>query len=311
MHRITGFVGRERELAEAAAALTAGHSVLVRGRPGIGRRAFLHQLRELMAKQGRVLLWPEMTTPKNMMHTLACQVHAQGGLKIPERIIPQRWRAQAYRDGRIDWRRIQRSLLREPVREVLAIVIDSIRDRDAIVFVETLEVPPTQAAALHALAEIAQLAAAMDADNRRARIQRLLWRFKVKIDLEPLTRAQVRQIVEQWLTHRPIEFDGPRVRKSFIRAVQIDSGGVPAAVEGMLTAASTDGQVTRSKVREYQHEAAAVYWDMTPVLVVVAITFMAMRYISRGLGMRELMVLAGVGSSLFYGLMFFVRRLSR
>jgi len=171
--------------------------------------------------------------------------------------------------------------------------------------------PPTQAAALHELAEVAQLAACMDVDNRRVRIQRLLWRFQREVQLQPLTKGQVRTLAERWLESHPIEFDSDRVRESFIRAVQLDSGGVPAAVEGMLVAATNDGEVSRSRIREYRHEAAAVYWDMTPLLMVLVIGFMALRYISRGIGETELLVLAGVGSSVFWGMMFVMRKLSR
>ncbi len=102
-----------------------------------------------------------------------------------------------------------------------------------------------------------------------------------------------------------------RLCEFFIRAVEQDSGGVPAAVEGMLQAASNDGEVTRARVRAYRHDAAAVYWDMTPLIMVLVIGFMALRYVSRGIGETELLVLAGVGSSLFWGLMFVMRKLSR
>ena len=94
------------------------------------------------------------------------------------------------------------------------------------------------------------------------------------------------------------------MRESFIRAVQLDSEGVPAAVEGMLVAATNDGEVSRSRIREYRHEAAAVYCDMTPPVMVLVIGFIALRYISRGIGETELLMLAGVGLSVFWGKMF-------
>jgi hypothetical protein len=71
---------------------------------------------------------------------------------------------------------------------------------------------------------------------------------------------------------------------------------VPAAVAGMLEAATHDREVTRERIRDYQHEAAAVYWDMTPLLSIAVIAFMAMRYISRAIGEMELLALSGVGS---------------
>jgi hypothetical protein len=192
----------------------------------------------------------------------------------------------------VPWRHIRRAVQREPVREVLALELESLRGRDAVLFAESLEVAPTQAAALHELAEHCQLAAAMDAENRRGRIMRLLWRFQRTLELAPLTKVETPELVERWLAARPITFDGPKVREGFIVAVCRDSAGVPAAVAGML-------------------EAAAIYWDMTPLLPIAVIAFMAMRYISRGIGETELLVLSGVGSALFWGLIALARRLGR
>ena len=101
------------------------------------------------------------------------------------------------------------------------------------------------------------------------------------------------------------------MRERFILAVCRDAAGVPAAIAGMLEAATHDREVTRERLRGYQHEAAAVYWDMTPLLSIAVIAFMAMRYVSRGIGETELLVLSGVGSALFWGLIALARRLGR
>jgi hypothetical protein len=249
----------------------------------------------------RPCLWPAMATPKVLVDDLAEQVHQQLGLVVPEHLVPPRFRAEAHRVGRVPWRHIRRAVQRQPVREVLALVLESLRGRDAILFAESLEVAPTQAAALHELAEHCQLAAAMDADNRRGRIMRLLWRFQRTVELPPLTRAETRELVERWLAERPVTFDGPKVRERFILAVCRNAPGVPADIAGMLEAATHDREVTRERLRDYQHEAAAVYWDMTPLLSIAVIAFMAMRYVSRGIGETELLVLSGVGSALFWG----------
>jgi hypothetical protein len=184
-------------------------------------------------------------------------------------------------------------------------------ERNVILFTETLEVPPTQAAMLHELAEVCQLAAAMEEDNRRVRILRLLWSFQLTLELGPLSKAETRTLVERWLEQRPIEFATPSLKERFIAALVQDSAGVPAAIEGMLQSASNDREVTPARLREYRHEAAAVYWDMTPLLILGSIGFMAARYVSRGIGETELLVLSGVGSALFWGVVFLVRRLGR
>ena len=59
-------------------------------------------------------------------------------------------------------------------------------------------------------AEVAQLAAAMEENNRRVRIQRLLWRFQKTIELKPLSREQTRELVSRWLDKRTIRFTSDR-----------------------------------------------------------------------------------------------------
>jgi len=304
LETVTGFVGRDGEIAEAVAALRAGVALLVKGRAGIGKSAFLRQLYARLSKAGPCV-WAADTNAKTMTYALAEQVHHAVSLQVPARFIPKSRQALAHRTGRVQWAWIQRSLSRAPAREVLALVIAFLRGQGVVVFIESLDVPPTQAEMFHALAEVAQLAAAMSDDNRRARIQRLLWRVQAVIELKPLTRA------ERWLAARPIAFTSPRVRAAFLRAVEQDSGGVPAAIEGMLVAATNDGEVTSAKVRAYRHEAAARHLDMTPLVVVALLVAIATRYVSRGVGEAELLVFSGVASALLYGLTLMLRKLAR
>jgi hypothetical protein len=310
MEAVTGFVGRSGQITEALEALRAGNSLVVRGRAGIGKSAFLRQLH---ARLGRELpcFWLADTNRKAAVFDLAEQVHDRLSLQVPERFIPDRYRARAHRTGIVEWDWIKRSLSRAPTRETADLILASLHDKGAIVFLESLEVPPTQAELYNDLAEVAQLAAAMDQENRRIRIQRLLWCFQKTIELNPLTREQTRKLAERWLEKRPIRFSSDRVREAFLRAVEQDSGGVPAAIEGMLLSATNDGEVTPVSIRAYRHEAGTRYLDMTPVLVLIVMGFMAMRYISRGIGEVELLVLSGVASALFYGMTIMLRRLSR
>jgi hypothetical protein len=307
---VTGFVGRDDPLTEALATLRAGNSLLIKGRAGIGKRAFLRQLKARLEAE-RPCLFPTGASGKLMVQDLAEQAHQAVSLAVPERLVPGRYRARAHQEGRVRWAWIKRTLARLPTRDVLAVVVRSLEGRGVILFLESLEVPPTQAAMLQELAAVCQLAATMDLDNRRVRIQRLLWRFQTTVELKPLTREQTRELAERWLQSRPIRFSSKRVREAFLRAVEQDSGGIPAAIEGMLEAATHDEEVTRAKVRAYRHEAAGRYFDMTPLAIVGMIGFMALRYISRGVGETELLVLSGVGSALFWGLVFLMRALGR
>lgn len=308
MVEITGFVGRDHELSLALTALDKGNNVLVAGCAGVGKSAFLRELFE-RACRTRTCLWLPAGNVKAVAYELARQVHERLGLNIPEDMLPRRHRLRLRRSGRIEWEWINRALSRMPVRDSMTLLARSVRGKNALVFIESLEVPPTQAELFALLIEEAQVAAAMDDTNRRARIERLLWRFREKVTLKPLPAAECRAIAERWLAARPLRFESERVRESFLRAVAQDSGGVPAAIRGMLEAASAEAEITRATVRAFAHEAGVRYLDMTPTLVIGLMAVVAGRYIASGLNNNELYILSGVGIALFIGLRLLMFRL--
>lgn len=308
MDETTGFIGRERELTIAESALAKGNNLLVTGRAGIGKSAFLRALYARLARV-RVCLWLPEGNVKAVTNDLARQVHELVGLSVPEELVPQRYRMKLRRAGRVEWEWINRAVTRLPARESMELVARSLKDRDALVFIESLEVPPTQAEFFTVLLDDAQVAAAMDDTNRRVRIERLLWRFRERVELKPLPAADCRAIAEQWLATRPVRFESDRVREAFLRAVEQDSGGVPAAIRGMLEAASAEAEVTRATVRAFIHRAGVRYMDMTPTLVLGMMLVVAGRYIASGLNNNELYILSGIGIALFLGLRLLMYRL--
>ena len=308
MVEITGFVGRDREVSAALAALEKGNNLLVVGRAGIGKSAFLRELFE-RTRATRPCLWSPSGNAKAVTYELARQLHERFGLGVPEEMLPRRYRLRLRRSGRVEWEWINRALSRMPVRESMALLARSVRGKSALIFIESLEVPPAQAELFALLIEEAQVVAAMDDTNRRARIQRLLWRFREKLVLKPLPAADCRSIAERWLESRPLRFESERVRASFLRAIEQDSGGVPAAIRGMLEAASTEPEITRATVRGFAHEAGVRYLDMTPTLVIGLMAVVASRYIASGMNNNELYMLSGIGIALFIGLRVLMLRL--
>lgn len=307
MVETTGFVGRDHELMLAVAVLEKGNNLLVTGRAGIGKSAFLRALHDRLRME-RMCLWVPAGNVKAVTFDLARQAHAVVGLSVPENLLPLRHRIKARRTGRVEWEWINRALARMPVRESMELLAHSLKNKNALVFIESLEVPPTQAEFFAQLIEETQVAAAMDDSNRRNRIDRLLWRFRERIELKPLPASDCRAIANDWLAVRPVRFESERVREAFLRAVEQDSGGVPAAVRGMLEAASSEAEITRSTVRGFAHRAGVRYMDMTPTLVIGVMLVVAGRYIARGLNDNELYVLSGVGVALFLGLRLLLTR---
>ena len=95
MEAVTGFVGRDQQVSEALAALGAGNSLVVKGRAGIGKSAFLRQV-FLRLSNETPCFWLADTNGKAAMFDLAEQVHQKLSLKVPEHFIPDRHRSRAH-----------------------------------------------------------------------------------------------------------------------------------------------------------------------------------------------------------------------
>ena len=70
----------------------------------------------------------------------------------------------------------------------------------------------------------------------------------------------------------------------------------------MLESAQKMPEITPAMARGFTHQAGVRYVDMTPVLILALIGMMMLRYISRGLGEIEWMVMSGVSAALFWGI---------
>ncbi len=311
MENITGFIGRRREIVQTLSAVTRGSNVLVKGRGGIGKSAFLQQLHDALKQQNAYLIWVPTGTTKQVTEAIARQIHQQSGLPMPANCLPPRILAKAKRQGVLPWSDLNRSFNRLSTGQATEIIINAMQAKRYQVFIDSLEVPPTQAALFADILNHAQVIAAMDTINRRHRIDRLLWRFQQITELKALPQEDCLDIAERWLLQNPIRFSSPVVKRRFLRHIAQDSGGVPAAIRGMLEAANSEDEITPAKVRAFSHEAGIRYLDMSPILVLVVVGFMVMKYVSRGVGEIEMYVMAGVSTALFMAIRFFMYRMRR
>ncbi len=306
MDATAGFVGRTTELVTAMDAVRKGSNVLVTGRAGIGKSALLRHLRSQIAGIEALppVVWVPSGTSKTVLLEMARQIHEAVGLTLPVTLLPPRNLARAKRDGTLPWVDLVRTLRRLPVPDTADIIASTLRKRRFLVVLESLEVPPSQAELFAQVLEHAQVIAAMDDNNRRSRIDRLLWRFPVRVELKPLPLAVCNELIERWLSEHAIRFADETTRARFVRHVARDSGGVPAAIQGMLEAAQKEREITPAMARGFAHEAGMQYVDMTPLVILLIVIAMAGRYISRGVGDTELLVLSGVATAIFMGLRF-------
>ena len=311
--RTVGFVGRTRECDQTMAAIEQGRNVLVVGRTGSGKTALLRHLwehyrtRHEVGELDHAPMWIPPGTTKETMVKIARQIHQNPGmgLILPESLIPPQTLTRAKRQGHLPWSDVYRCLHRASKELQLGIITESLSDyttrsgNKALVFIDSLEVPPSQANAFRDLLEHAQVVAGMDRKNRRARIEKLLWKFHTTLDLRPLTLEDCEELVGQWLALHPLRFSSDQVRRKFIRHLAQESHGNPEALYGMLTAAAQEEEINPGKLMDMSHPAGREYLDLTPVLLVGLVLFFALRYIGRGLSDMELSVLAGIGMALF------------
>ncbi|MCP4001690.1 MAG: hypothetical protein GY727_12335 [Gammaproteobacteria bacterium] len=305
-----GLVGRVHECEEAIAALRKGHNVLIKGRAGVGKSAVLEAVAQKVQTGFTVIRVP-FIAPKQALIDVAEQLHAQVGLVVSVKTLPSRVSSRARLGQPLYWDDIARTIRREPVDQLVGHIEQTLRKHRCLLVVDALEVSPTFANALDKLINHAQIIAGMDDTNRRVRIAKLLWCFNATVVLKPLSLFDCEVLIESSCKVRPLRFADHRTQRLFTRHIAQASNGIPAALFGMLDAARAEDRITPAMVRGFNHEAGTRYLDMTPMLVLVLVVPMATRYIGRGVGEVELMVLSGVSTALFMGLRYFLMVMRR
>lgn len=248
MEAVTGFVGRARETELIVAAVGKGSNVLVIGRAGIGKSALL---RHVMAEAGsqRKCVWAPVGTTKHALMEIARQIHDLVGLAVPAGLLAPKTAAKARRQQWLDWPTLERSIKRMPTAPLAELVINNLRERNLLVFLESLEMPPSQANFFAGVLDVAQCVAAMDDGNRRNRIARVLWRFQAQVELKPLPLEVCAEIASRWLAHHPVRFTDERTRDKFVRHVARDSGCASSTCASCSSARSSSRCRRRSACR--------------------------------------------------------------
>jgi hypothetical protein len=178
-----------------------------------------------------------------------------------------------------------------------------------LVIMESLEVPPSLADFYADIVRVCRVCAAMDSNNRRSRIQRLLWKFTYTLELKPLSLDVCEEITRRWLAVNPVRFSSQAVERAFVRHVAQECRGLPEAIDALLHQAAAETQITPASVRDFRTDAGVRFLDMTPLVLVALVLAMAWRYASRGMGEAEMYILSGVMSALIFGAVIALRKL--
>ena len=315
-----GLKGRDNELITVANSLSANKHTLIISSTGYGKSTLLDYARLLAID----LRYPHATigsgTAREALKDFARQCHEAFGLTITKKFfdeLPPQTKARFEREGKLEWVDLNRPLGRLTIQGLKDILVFSFEHAPSngakkfIIFIESLKCPPTQATTYQEFFRYAQIISTVDvADQYRAHLQPLVQNFQVVVELKPLAIEYCREIADAWLQYHPeVTFENKKVRDTYIRHIAHDSNGVPIAIEHMLESAKNEEIITRSSVKQFEHEAGVKYVSMLPLLVIISAIFMALKYIGRGLNDAELVVFGSMGSVVFFLLLFFGRKL--
>ena len=128
------------------------------------------------------------------------------------------------------------------------------------------------------------------------------WKFE-RIELTNLPPSEARRLIRQ--ASAGIEIEDARMFETHLLQ---KSAGNPRAILESVERLRKEPAVTRSAVRELSHSGARTQIDLTPAVVVVALGFLAFRFVARGLDSMEFYLIAGLGSALIMGIRFFLMR---
>ena len=291
---------RELEISSVLRAVDKGHHAVLKGRSGIGKTTLLELVAvTIIESSDRLVLRLQPISIRQALIQVSKQLHNSVGLKLTSSSLPPKVASRARMGQKLSWDDIRKSVSRFTVDEALTTILRTIENRRCVLIVDSLEVPPTYFDALEKLMQHAQIIAAMDSDNRRNRAVKLVSGFPTTIELRPLPLDASEKLIRDYLNSNPLRFTDHKSESLFVRKVGQEGRGVPGAIVSLLESAAGEDRITPAKVRLMQSDAAVQYLDMTPALVIILAGVMALRYIGKGIGETELIVISGVGTSLF------------
>jgi len=272
------FLGREQVLAEIKQSLSQGLPILLTGPLGIGKTAILQHLQQGLPHA----LYIESPTPfKSMLihlaNTLTGNTLGEDPAKPP---FNQRSTSANLFDAITNT-----TALNPPI-----LLIDNLSRIKASDLDTFLKLFP----------HFTIIGATEKTDPR---LKSLWWKFKV-IALDPLDTETMTRLIAQRTQHLSItNYD--------LLETQLlgKANGNPLAIIELTSQLSSAQKVDEPMIRNLHHEAGIQYRDWTPALMVFWMALVAFRFIALGTHSFEGYILAGIGTSLFVGGKYFVKRL--
>ena len=271
------FLGREPVLSEIKQSVSQGLPILLTGPLGSGKTAILQHLQQVLPHS----LYIESPTPfKAMLIHLANTIGNTRGEDPEKPTFNQRSTSATLFDAIT-----QTTSLNPPI-----LLIDNLNRIKASDLDTFLKLFP-------------HFTIIGVTEKTDPRLKSLWWKFKV-IALDPLDTETMKRLIAQRTQHLSVtNYD--------LLETQLlgKANGNPLAIIELTAQLSGTQKVDEPAIRNLHHEAGIQYRDWTPALMVFWMALVAFRFIALGTHSFEGYILAGIGTSLFVGGKYFVKRL--
>ncbi len=298
--RPASFVGRVEILDTVKQHLLKGQHVCLYGDRGIGKTGIVEEVVRWLREEKpglRVVHVADEMTFKNLLVQLAKELHELGLFRHPL-ISPDEMET-------LKWPQISKRTRALTLHELGSAVVTSLRGEGILLVIDSLnKVKPTDQAWLQDIIKNAVcLIATRDKDEKN--MKPLLARFEM-VYVPPLSRSEAYEMMEALLVEHPVPSTDP---KHYRKAVWEASKGYPSAIRDLIWKGSLEKYVDKEHIRGLAHDAGVKGFSIAPGMLLIVAAFSIWRYVARGVGDQDGLIIGGVGSALFGVIWLFMRRL--
>lgn len=294
------FVGREDILDTIKRHLLKGQHVCLNGDRGIGKTAIIEEvvrwLREEKSGLRFIHVADEMTF-KNLLVSLARGLHDLGLFRHPL-IGPDEI-------ADLEWRQISKRTRALTLYELGSAVVTSLRGEGVLLILDSVNrVKPTDQSWMNDIIRNAVCLLATR-DKNEKNLKPLLARFEM-IEVPPLSRREAQEMIDALTAEHPVPSVDP---KHYSKSVYDASRGYPNAIRDLIWKGSLEKYVDKDHIRSLAHDAGVRGFSIAPGILILVAVFAVWRYVARGVGDQDGLIIGGIGSAVFSVIWLFLRRI--
>ena len=294
------FVGREDIVDDIKRHLLKGQHVCLVGDRGIGKTAIIEEVVRWLHEEKpglRFIHVADEMTFKNLLVSLARDLHDLGLFRHPL-IGPDEI-------ADLEWRQISKRTRALTLYELGSAVVTSLRGEGVLLILDSVNrVKPTDQSWMNDIIRNAVCLLATR-DKTEKNLKPLLARFEL-IEVPPLSRREAQAMIDALTTERPVPSVDP---KHYSKSVYDASRGYPNAIRDLIWKGSLEKYVDKDHIRSLAHDAGVRGFSIAPGVLILVAVFAVWRYVARGVGDQDGLIIGGIGSAVFSVIWLFLRRI--